>query len=141
MIDPVTTVATTEILKLAFNEFVKSSAGETAKRLTGEAFNKAKELRQKIVIWFRDNENTKAEKAIVAVQEQGSLEALNKLTTYLDDEMETEPVLAQDLRQLAQQIINIQKQSTTTLNQQNNNYGRDQNIINQPQGDFTIGGS
>lgn len=108
MTDPIVTVATAEILKLAFNEFIKTSAGETAKKLTGEALTKADELRQKTVSWFKKKQDLKAEKAIVAIQEQGSLEALNKLTTYLDDAMESEPILAQDLRQLAQQIINIQ---------------------------------
>ncbi len=42
----------------------------------------AGELRQKVVSWFQNKQDVKAEKAIVAIQEQGSLEALNKLTTY-----------------------------------------------------------
>ena len=108
MTDPIIILATTEILKLAFNEFIKTSAGETAKKLTGEALSKAGELRHKIVSWFKDKNDVRAEKAITAVQEQGSLDALNKLTTYLDDEMEVAPVFSQSLQQLAQQIINIQ---------------------------------
>ena len=108
MTDPIIVLATTEILKLAFNEFIKTSAGETAKKLTGEALSKAGELRHKIVSWFKDKNDVRAEKAITAVQEQGSLDALNKLTTYLDDEMEVAPVFSQSLQQLAQQIINIQ---------------------------------
>ncbi|MEG4633722.1 hypothetical protein QUB56_29800 [Microcoleus sp. AR_TQ3_B6] len=108
MTDQIIVVTGAKILELAFNEFIKSSAGETAKKLTDEAFIKAGELRQKIVTWFKNKQDVKAEKAITAIQEQGSSEALNKLTTYLDDEMEAEQTLAQDLRQLAQQIINIQ---------------------------------
>lgn len=108
MTDPIITITAAEILKLAFNEFIKSSAGETAKKLTGDALAKANELRQKIVAWFKNKPDVKAEKAITAIEELGSVEALNKLTTYLDDEMEAEPNFAQDLRQLAQQIINIQ---------------------------------
>ncbi len=108
MTNPIVALTAAEILKLAFNEFIKSSAGEAAKKLTTEALNKANELRHKIVSRFKDRQNLKAEKAITAVQEQYSLEALNKLTTYLDDEMEEEPSFAHDLRQLAQQIINIQ---------------------------------
>lgn len=107
MTDPIIAITTAEILKLAFNEFIKSSAGETAKKLTGEALTKADELRQKIVAWFKNKQDVKAERAINAVQDQGSPEALNKLITYLDDEMEAEPNFAQYLRQLAQQIINI----------------------------------
>ena len=107
MTDPIIVVTGAKILELAFNEFIKSSAGETAKKLTDEAFIKAGKLRQKIVTWFKNKQDVKAEKAITAIQEQGSSEALNKLTTYLDDEMEAEPTFSQDLRQLAQQIINI----------------------------------
>jgi hypothetical protein len=137
--DPIVTMATAEILKLAFNEFIKTSAGETAKKLTGEALTKAGELRQKVVSWFQNKQDAKAEKAIVSIQEQGSLEALNKLTTYLDDEMEAEPIFAQDLRQAAQRIINIQSQSS--LNRQYNNYGRDMINIEHIQGNPRIGGS
>ncbi|QDL10921.1 hypothetical protein DP113_26060 [Brasilonema octagenarum UFV-E1] len=108
MTNPIVAVTAAEILKLAFNEFIKSSTGEAAKKLTSEALSKANELRQKIVSRFKDRQNVKAEKAITAVQEQYSLEALNKLTTYLDDEIDEEPSFADDLRQLAQQIINIQ---------------------------------
>lgn len=139
MTDPIVTVAAAEILKLAFNEFIKTSAGETAKKLTGEALTKAGELRQKVVSWFQNKQDVKAEKAIVAIQEQGSLEALNKLTTYLDDEMEAEPVFAQDLQQSAQQIVNIQSQNAS--NRQYNNYGRDMINIEHIQGDPKIGGS
>lgn len=139
MTDPIVTVAAAEILKLAFNEFIKTSAGETAKKLTGEALMKAGELRQKIVSWFQNKQDVKAEKAIIAIQEQGSLEALNKLTTYLDDEMEAKPVFAQDLQQSAQQIVNIQSQSTS--NRQYNNYGRDMINIEHIQGNPRMGGS
>ncbi|NMG18626.1 hypothetical protein [Brasilonema bromeliae] len=115
MTNPIVALSSAEILKLAFNEFIKSSAGEAAKKLTTEALSKANELRHKIVSRFKDRQNVKAEKAITAVQEQHSVEALHKLTTYLDDEMDEEPSFADDLRQLAQQIINIQKISQEQL--------------------------
>lgn len=108
MTDPIVSFTAAEIIKLAFNEFIKSSAGETAKKLTSKALNKTNELRHKIVSQFKDRRNVKAEKAITALQEENSLEAVNKLTTYLDDEMEEQPTFADDLRQLARQIINIQ---------------------------------
>lgn len=107
MTDPIITIATAEILKLAFNEFIKTSAGESAKQLTSAALDKAGELRQKIVSWFRNKQDVKAEKAIVAIQEQGSLEALNKLTTYLDDEMEAEPTFALELESFVKEINEI----------------------------------
>lgn len=118
MADSLIPITAAEILKLAFNEFIKSSAGETARRLTGEALIKANELRHKILAWFKDRKNAKAEKAFFTVQEQGSPEALNKLITYLDDEMEVEPAFAQGLRQIAQQIVNIQN-----MNQEQVHFG------------------
>jgi hypothetical protein len=138
MTDPIITVAAAEILKIAFNEFVKASAGETAKKLTGDSLAKAGELRKKIVSWFQNKKDLRAEKAIIAIQEQGSLEALNELTTYLDDEMEAELIFAQDLQQTAKQIINIQSQSS--FNRQYNNYGRDMISIENIQGNPRIGG-
>ncbi|HEY9826954.1 MAG TPA: hypothetical protein V6D19_16060 [Stenomitos sp.] len=139
MTDPIVTVAATEILKLAFNEFIKTSAGETAKKMTGEALTKAGELRQKVVSWFQDKQDVKAAKAIAAIREQGSLEALNKLTTYLDDEMQAEPAFAQDLQQAAQQIVSIHSQNAS--NRRYNNFGRDMINIEHIQGNPRIGGS
>lgn len=138
MTNPILPVATTEILKLAFNEFIKTSAGEIGKNLTDEALNKARELREKIVSWFNNKDNMKAKKAISAIQEEGSIEAFNKLTTYLDDEMEDEQLFAQDLQQFAQQIINIQSQNSSS--RQNINYGRDQFNIEHIHGNPRMGG-
>ena len=139
MTDPIITVTAAEILQLAFNEFIKTSAGETAKKLTGEALTEAGKLRQKIVSWFKNKANVKAEKAITAIQEKGSIEALNKLTTYLDDEMEEQPIFARDLQEFARQIINIQSQNTS--NREYNNYGRDMINIEHIHGNPKIGGS
>jgi hypothetical protein len=139
MTNPIVPIVATEILKLAFNEFIKTSAGETAKKLTGEAFTKAGELRQKIVSWFANKQDIEAEKAIILIQKEGSLEALNKLTTYLDDAMKTEPAFAQELQQVSQQIFNIQSQGTS--NRQPINFGRDQIHIEYIQGNPRIGGS
>ena len=59
MTDPVT-IAAGAVVKLAFDEFVKSSAGETAKKLTGEALVKANELRKFIFNYFTGKNNQKA---------------------------------------------------------------------------------
>jgi len=139
MTDPIIVVTGAKILELAFNEFIKSSAGETAKKLTDEAFTKAGELRQKIVAWFKKKQDIKVEKTITAIQEQGSPEALNKLTTYLDDEMEAEPTFAQDLQQVAQQIIKIESHNAS--NRQYTNHGRDMINIEKIDGNPRIGGT
>lgn len=139
MTDPVTAITAGAIAQLAFNEFIKSSAGEAAKKLTGEALAKANELRQ--LIWAKLRGSDRAETALAEVEKEGTPAALDKVTKLLDVEMALEPEFANQVRQVAQQIINIQNQNTTTLSQQNINYGRDQNVINQPQGDIRIGGS
>lgn len=136
--EPVTTLAASVIAKLAFDEFIKAGAGELAKKSVGGTISLVKTLQAKIRQKFQGN--TKAETALTAVEEDGDAAALTKLEVYLEDAMTDDSAFASDIRQVAQQIINIQNQNTTTLNQQNLNYGRDQNIINQPQGDIRIGG-
>lgn len=96
------------IAKLAFDEFVKSSAGEIAKKAVGGAIEQLRSVIRK-----RFAGNKKAEEAIVKVEQERSPEALNKLSVYLDDEMD-DPQFAQTLQQLAQRVINIGKQEQNT---------------------------
>jgi hypothetical protein len=126
MTDPVTTIAVGSILNLAFQEFVKSGAGEVAKKAVGGTIDLAKGLRDKIVAKFKGN--TKAEAAIAAVETDGDLAALNKLEVYLDDVMTDDAVFAMELRQVAQQIINIQNKNIDNNRVYNQKAGRD--IIN-----------
>ncbi|MBW4526034.1 MAG: hypothetical protein KME18_12680 [Phormidium tanganyikae FI6-MK23] len=101
------------IVKLAFDEAVKAGAGEVAKKAVGGAIEK---LRSAIKARFK-GKNQKAEEAIVKIEQERSPEALNKLSVYLDDEMD-DPQFAQTLQQLAQQVINIgkQEQNSATFN-------------------------
>ncbi|BAS57488.1 hypothetical protein NIES2135_31470 [Leptolyngbya boryana NIES-2135] len=119
------------IAKIAFDEFVKSSAGEVAKKAVGGAIE---QLRSTIKNRFKGNQ--KAETAIEKIEKEQSPEALNKLSVYLDDEME-DKVFAQTLQQLAEQITNVQN----TAERQYNNYGRDQFNIETINGDPKLGGS
>lgn len=139
MTDPVTAgIVASTILQLAFNEFIKSGAGEAAKKLTGAALDQANHLRQ--TIWDRSKGNSKAEKALTEV-EQGSEAALIKLEVYLDDVMQEDADFAAQVRTMAEQILTYQDNSTVSMNQQNINQGRDQYIINQPGQIGKIGGS
>jgi uncharacterized membrane protein len=122
------------IAKLAFDELVKSGAGEVAKQAVGGAIS---QLRSTIKARFQ-GKHEKAEAAIAKIEQEQSAEALTKLSVYLDDEMEDAP-FAQTLQQLAQQVINIQNQNTST--RQYNNSGRDQINIETIQGNPRIGGS
>jgi hypothetical protein len=49
MADPITTLTASTIASLAFQEFMKSGAGELAKKFTGEAIAKMGHLRE--LIW------------------------------------------------------------------------------------------
>lgn len=97
------------ITKLASDEFVKSGAGEVAKKAVGSAIE---QLRSAIKARFQGK--PKAEAAIAQIEKEGSLDALNKLSVYLDDEMDDQS-FAQTLQQLAQQVINIGKQEQSNV--------------------------
>ena len=138
--EPVTTVtaiAAAKLVELAFNEFVKSGAGEIAKKTVGGAIDLVKNLRDKIKAKFQGNE--RAEKALAEVEKEGNSAALDKVTKYLDLELDEDEAFATEVRQIAQQIINIQKQNNSS--REYNNYGRDQINIETIQGNPKIGGS
>lgn len=97
------TLATGAIAKIAFDEFVKAGAGETAKKTVGGAIDLIKSLRDKIRTKFQGNK--RAEIALAQVEQEGSPAALTKLEVYLDDAMAEAPTFAEDIRQVAQQII------------------------------------
>ena len=98
------------IAKLAFDELVKSGAGEVAKQAVGGAIG---QLRSAIKARFV-GKNAKAEAAIAKIEQEQSADALTKLSVYLDDEMADAP-FAQTLQQLAQQVINIGKQEQSNV--------------------------
>jgi hypothetical protein len=123
MTDPVTTIAAGAILNLAFQEFAKSGAGEVAKKTVEGSIALAKKLRDKITARFQGN--AKAEAAIATVENDNSPAALNRLEVYLDDAMADDPVFAGELREVAQQIINIQNQNTEGDRTYNQKAGRD----------------
>ncbi len=135
--EPVTTLAAGAIAKIAFDEFVKSGAGEVAKKTIGEAIDLVKNLRDRIRAKFQGNE--RAEKALAEVEQEGTPAALEKVSKYLDLELEEDGTFATEVRQLAQQIINIHNQSISS--REYNNYGRDQINIENIQGNPKIGGS
>jgi hypothetical protein len=98
----------TAIAKLAFDEFIKSGVGEVTKRAMGGAIE---QLQSTIKKRFA-GKSEKAEVVIATLESDGSGDkatALNKLSVYLDDEMD-DLLFAENLQQLAQQVINIGKQ-------------------------------
>jgi hypothetical protein len=98
-----------------------------------------KTLRDRIRAKFQGN--ARATAALAEVEQTGSEAALEKVSKYLDLEMDEEQGFAEEVQQMAHQIINIPNQSTTQIGQQNTNYGRDQIVINNPGNIDRIGGS
>jgi hypothetical protein len=135
--DPATALAASAIVKLAFDEFIKSGAGELAKTSLAGAGGLINQLREAIQAKFKGN--SRAEAALTEVKMQGTPATLDKVSKYLDVEMTEDEAFASDIRQVAQQIINIQNQSVS--NRTYSNYGRDQINIETIQGNPTIGGS
>lgn len=137
--EPLATLTSGAIAQLAFNEFIKSGAGEAAKQSLDGALEIAKHLRSRIAMKFKGN--SQAEAALNEVEKYGNSASLEEVVRHLDIEMKKDKAFATELQQVAQQIMNYQSQNVTSLKQQNINHGRYQNIINQPQGDIRIGGS
>ncbi len=135
--EPVTTLAASAIAKLAFDEFIKSGSGELAKKSLSGAIDLVNHLRDKIAAKCQGDK--RAETALAQVEQDGSQAALTKLEVYLDDAMTEDPDFAHDVRQVAQQIINIENQNLSS--RQYTNYGRDQINIDTIQGNPKIGGS
>ena len=134
--EPITAIAAAEIVKIAFQEFAKSGAGELAKKSVGGAIDLVKNLRDKIKAKFQGNE--RAEKALAEVEQNGNSTALDKVKKYLDLELDEDEAFATEVRQIAQQIIN---QNQNNSSREYNNYGRDQINIETIQGNPKIGGS
>lgn len=121
MTEPVTLTATV-IAKLAFQEFLKSSAGEVAKKFTAEAIAQMGKLRQ--TIWNRlRGIHTAAEEAL-AKAETGDEQAVETVATLLGVEMLDKEFAAQ-VRAMAQTINagKILDQSNMTQNISDNAKG------------------
>jgi hypothetical protein len=135
--EPITAIAAAKIAEIAFQEFAKSGAGELAKKSVGSAIDLVKNLRDKIKAKFQGNE--RAEKALAEVEQNGDSTALDKVTKHLDIELDEDDAFATEVRQIAQQIINIQNQNNSS--REYINYGRDQINIENMQGNQKIGGA
>jgi hypothetical protein len=79
MTDPITMLTASAIASLAFQEFIKSGAGELAKKFTEEAIAKMGQLRS--LIWDKLRGNPDAETALTNV-ENGQETDLADIRTY-----------------------------------------------------------
>jgi hypothetical protein len=101
MPDPVTTMTASAIASLAFQEFVKSGAGELAKKFTAEAIAKMGQLRE--LIWNKLKGNPDAEEALEKVH-AGSEEEIPDVVTYLKSAMNNDREFASQVQAIAQEI-------------------------------------
>ncbi len=102
MADPITILTASVIANLAFQEFIKSGAGELAKKFTAEAIAKMSDLR-KIIIAKLQGKSPKVDEALVKAT-QGDSTALDTIAKNLDVLMDDEPEFAEELQILGQAI-------------------------------------
>jgi hypothetical protein len=104
------------LVTLATQEFIKSGAGDLAKRFTTEAIAKIPVLWQKIKTRLKGRSD-KVNEALVKVEE-GDSKAIETITKNLDVIFDEDPAFAQELKILAQTIQagKIQDNSSMTQN-------------------------
>ena len=129
MTEPITTAI---IVGLAAQKFAEGAAGKSAEKLV-------EKLWDTIVSRFSGRKKTEENLATIAAAKGQDAGAIGKVATVLDGEFVEDEDFAASLNELAQQIVTIQHQSQSQQN--NNNYGRDQIVINQPTGNLKVGGS
>jgi Skp family chaperone for outer membrane proteins len=109
MADPITIFTASAIANLAFQEFIKSGAGEVAKKFSAGAIAKINDLR-KMIVHKLQGKDEKLDTALTSA-EKGDLKAIATVGKYLESAMQDE-AFAQAVQSLAQQIqqdIDIQQ--------------------------------
>lgn len=117
MTDPVTTTLTASaIATLAFQEFIKSGAGELAKKFTTEAIAKMNDLRK--LLWERlRGRHAMAEEALQKAQ-TGDKAAIETVGTLLGVEM-IDPAFAAEIQAIVQEINAGKLQDNSSMTQNN----------------------
>lgn len=98
------TLTAAAILELAFKKVLETGTGEIAKKYTGDVLKLIDKLYEKVR--ERLVKNPAAEPAVAAI-EQGQSTDLSPVVPHLQAVMADDPEFAQEIRQLAQQINNI----------------------------------
>jgi hypothetical protein len=123
MTDPITALTVSTIASLAFQEFVKSGAGELAKKFTGEAIAKMGQLRELIL-----NRLTGKHSAIDEAIEKakaGEKEGIENVAAFLNSELLIDKEFAGQVQAIAQEINagKLLDQSSMTQNNYDNARG------------------
>ncbi|MHC5823232.1 MAG: hypothetical protein ACYT04_47210 [Nostoc sp.] len=139
MADPLTTLTASAITALAFQEFVKSGAGELAKKFTTSAIAKISELRKKI--WDRLHGKYDKAQELLPKAETGDKQAIDTIAKLLDVEM-LDPEFAADIQVMVQEINagKLLDNSNMTQNNHDNSTGY-QTRVETEKGTTNIGGT
>ena len=103
MTEPITTAL---IVGLAAQKFAEGAAGKSAEKLV-------EKLWDAIVSRFTGRKKTEENLAMIAAAKGQDAGAIGKVATVLDGEFVEDEDFAASLKELAQQIVNIQSQSQT----------------------------
>jgi hypothetical protein len=122
MPEPITTMTASAIATLAFQEFVKSGAGELAKKFSAEAIAKMGQLRE--LIWKRLAEKHPAADAAIQKAKTGEQEGIDTVATFLGVEL-LDREFAGQVQAIAQEINagKLLDQSSMTQNNYDNAKG------------------
>jgi hypothetical protein len=116
MTDPISTMTASAIATLAFQEFIKSGAGELAKKFTGEAIAKMEQLRE--LIWSRLTGKHPAADLAFEQAQSGKQEGIETIATLLGVEM-LDQDFAEQVQVIANEITLIQIEDNSTMRQIN----------------------
>ncbi len=118
MPEPITTMTASAIATLAFQEFVKSGAGELAKKFTAEAIAKMGQLRE--LIWKRLAGKHPAADVAIEKAKAGEQEGVDTIATLLSVEL-LDKDFAGQVQAIAHEITLLQIEDNSSMNQ--TNYG------------------
>jgi hypothetical protein len=118
MPEPITTMTASAIATLAFQEFVKSGAGELAKKFTAEAIAKMGQLRE--LIWERLAGKHPAADVAIEKAQAGEQEGIDTVATFLGVEL-LDREFAGQVQAIADEITLLQIEDNSSMNQ--TNYG------------------
>jgi hypothetical protein len=119
--EPLSSLTASAIASLAFQEFIKSGAGELAKKFTAEAIARMNDLRE--LIWQKLQGNSDAVAAIEQAK-HGSEEVLSELATDLKRAMDKDPEFASQVQAIAQEIHAGKIQDNSSMVQNNSGNAR-----------------
>jgi hypothetical protein len=114
--EPVIALTASAIASLAFQEFVKSGAGDLAKRFTGEAIAKMGRLRE--LIWGRLAGKHPAADEAIEKAKAGEQEGIDNVAAFLGSELLIDKEFAGQVQAIAQEINagKLLDQSSMTTN-------------------------